>query len=99
MEILVNGNTHTHHTQAERRLLLTGTPLQNNLLELMSLLGFVMPSVFCPYLQHLQTAFRHSHYTTSSEAVGYRAGVQSQGDYETIHFEEVEKRGSERILY
>ena len=36
----------------------------------MSLLSFVMPSVFRPYLQHLQTAFRHSHYTTSSEAVG-----------------------------
>lgn len=31
---------------AERRLLLTGTPLQNSLLELMSLLCFVMPSIF-----------------------------------------------------
>ncbi|XP_070567797.1 SWI/SNF-related matrix-associated actin-dependent regulator of chromatin subfamily A containing DEAD/H box 1-like [Ptychodera flava] len=32
--------------RAERRLLLTGTPLQNNLLELMSLLCFVMPNMF-----------------------------------------------------
>ena len=54
----------TKHTkltpQAERRLLLTGTPLQNNLLELMSLLSFVMPSVFRPYLQSLRSAFQHS---------------------------------------
>ncbi|KAI5289774.1 hypothetical protein KEM54_003247 [Ascosphaera aggregata] len=31
---------------AEFRLLLTGTPLQNNLQELVSLLGFILPSVF-----------------------------------------------------
>uniref|UniRef100_T1J3V7 SWI/SNF-related matrix-associated actin-dependent regulator of chromatin subfamily A containing DEAD/H box 1 homolog n=1 Tax=Strigamia maritima TaxID=126957 RepID=T1J3V7_STRMM len=32
--------------KAKHRLLLTGTPLQNNLIELMSLLMFVMPNVF-----------------------------------------------------
>jgi hypothetical protein len=32
--------------QAEHRILLTGTPLQNNLIELMSLLIFVMPHMF-----------------------------------------------------
>lgn len=31
---------------AERRLLLTGTPLQNNLMELWSLMYFLMPHVF-----------------------------------------------------
>ncbi|XP_064473024.1 SWI/SNF-related matrix-associated actin-dependent regulator of chromatin subfamily A containing DEAD/H box 1-like [Ornithodoros turicata] len=31
---------------AQRKILLTGTPLQNNLVELMSLLSFVMPTMF-----------------------------------------------------
>lgn len=42
---------------AERRLLLTGTPLQNNLLELMSLLCFVMPEVFMGKTEHLKRMF------------------------------------------
>ena len=33
--------------QAERKLFLTGTPMQNNLVELMSLLVFVMPRYVC----------------------------------------------------
>jgi SNF2 family DNA or RNA helicase len=32
--------------RAKRRLLLTGTPLQNNLMELWSLLHFLMPHIF-----------------------------------------------------
>ena len=32
--------------ESERRLLLTGTPLQNNIKELWSLLNFMMPHVF-----------------------------------------------------
>ncbi|KAG7266229.1 hypothetical protein CRUP_014345 [Coryphaenoides rupestris] len=36
---------HLMAINAEHRLLLTGTPLQNNLLELMSLLNFIMPSI------------------------------------------------------
>lgn len=43
--------------QAERRLLLTGTPLQNNLLELMSLLSFVMPEIFSGKTEHLKKIF------------------------------------------
>ena len=38
-QTLINFNT-------QRRLLLTGTPLQNNLMELWSLLHFLMPSIF-----------------------------------------------------
>ena len=32
--------------QSQRRLLLTGTPLQNNIRELWSLLNFMMPKIF-----------------------------------------------------
>ncbi|KAH8694043.1 putative SNF2 family helicase/ATPase [Talaromyces proteolyticus] len=42
---------------AEFRLLLTGTPLQNNLQELVSLLGFMLPDVFNQYREDLQTIF------------------------------------------
>ncbi|XP_062870336.1 SWI/SNF-related matrix-associated actin-dependent regulator of chromatin subfamily A containing DEAD/H box 1b isoform X2 [Trichomycterus rosablanca] len=37
---------HLMAVNAKYRLLLTGTPLQNNLLELMSLLNFIMPNMF-----------------------------------------------------
>jgi E1A-binding protein p400 len=36
---------------SERRLLLTGTPLQNNLLELWSLMHFLMPAVFSSHAE------------------------------------------------
>ena len=40
--------------QATRKLLLTGTPLQNNLVELMSLLVFVMPDMFANKKEQLR---------------------------------------------
>ncbi|XP_034946491.1 SWI/SNF-related matrix-associated actin-dependent regulator of chromatin subfamily A containing DEAD/H box 1 homolog [Chelonus insularis] len=42
---------------AKHRILLTGTPLQNNLLELMSLLIFVMPSLFAGKQNDLKSLF------------------------------------------
>ncbi|RWS31324.1 SWI/SNF-related matrix-associated actin-dependent regulator of chromatin subfamily A containing DEAD/H box 1-like isoform X3 [Leptotrombidium deliense] len=39
------------------RLLLTGTPLQNDLLELMSLLVFTMPSLFLGEINHIKCLF------------------------------------------
>lgn len=44
---------------AKFRLLLTGTPLQNNLQELASLLAFVLPDVFKDKKDDLATIFKH----------------------------------------
>lgn len=52
------GNLYT--IKSERRLLLTGTPLQNNLLELISLLCFVMPSLFAAKSDDIKTLFRQN---------------------------------------
>ncbi|KAJ8983965.1 hypothetical protein NQ317_008668 [Molorchus minor] len=43
---------------AKHRILLTGTPLQNNLLELMSLLIFVMPKIFAEKTDDLKSLFQ-----------------------------------------
>ncbi|KAL1974496.1 hypothetical protein VTN31DRAFT_4700 [Thermomyces dupontii] len=44
---------------AQFRLLLTGTPLQNNLQELVSLLGFLLPKVFEQHREDLQYIFAY----------------------------------------
>ncbi|XP_054709852.1 SWI/SNF-related matrix-associated actin-dependent regulator of chromatin subfamily A containing DEAD/H box 1 homolog [Uloborus diversus] len=43
--------------KAPRRLLLTGTPLQNNLVELMSLLIFAMPHMFSGKIEQIKQMF------------------------------------------
>merc|ERR1711981_23843 len=43
--------------RGRRKLLLTGTPLQNNLVELMSLLIFVMPGMFANKKEQLKKMF------------------------------------------
>jgi SWI/SNF-related matrix-associated actin-dependent regulator of chromatin subfamily A containing DEAD/H box 1 len=43
--------------KANFRLLLTGTPLQNNLKELISLLDFILPEVFSPKMSKLEFLF------------------------------------------
>lgn len=62
--------------QAEHRLLLTGTPLQNNLLELMSLLNFIMPTMFSNSTMQLSKMFSmvsismHAWYVSSLVSLG-----------------------------
>lgn len=46
--------------QSNFRLLLTGTPLQNNLKELISLLGFLMPTMFREKANELRSIFTHN---------------------------------------
>lgn len=48
---------HLVRINAKHRVLLTGTPLQNNLLELISLLIFVMPSLFAGKQADLKSLF------------------------------------------
>uniref|UniRef100_A0A7N6BMR7 DNA helicase n=1 Tax=Anabas testudineus TaxID=64144 RepID=A0A7N6BMR7_ANATE len=48
---------HLMAINAQHRLLLTGTPVQNNLLELMSLLNFIMPSMFSSSTTQLSKMF------------------------------------------
>lgn len=59
---LKNQNTQNYKSlmqvRAKWRLLLTGTPLQNNLLELMSLLKFIMPHDFKNASEALETIFK-----------------------------------------
>ena len=54
-----NRHNHLMRINAEFRLLLTGTPLQNNLTELMSLLNFIMPHTFAGYNERLEVIFKH----------------------------------------
>ena len=49
------------------RLLLTGTPLQNNLRELASLLGFILPSIFKEHSEALEGIFSHKAKTSDTE--------------------------------
>ncbi|KAK9448778.1 SNF2 family N-terminal domain-containing protein [Limtongia smithiae] len=51
--------------KAEFRLLLTGTPLQNNLQELVSLLAFILPNIFKDKKEDLIGVFKHKAKTTS----------------------------------
>lgn len=68
----LKNSTSKRHRQLMRipakfRLLLTGTPLQNNLQELVSLLSFILPKVFEEMSGSLESIFRYKATTTDSD--------------------------------
>ena len=82
---LKNQNTNNYRNlmqvRAKWRLLLTGTPLQNNLLELMSLLKFIMPSDFKNASEALETIFK----SISIESIAGSMAVRTQGMHHSLH--------------
>lgn len=45
--------------QGKRKVLMTGTPLQNNLIELISLMYFVMTNIFTKYCEDITQLLQH----------------------------------------
>ncbi|PSN39967.1 SWI/SNF-related matrix-associated actin-dependent regulator of chromatin subfamily A containing DEAD/H box 1 [Blattella germanica] len=76
---------------AEHRILLTGTPLQNNLIELMSLLIFVMPHMFEGKKEILKSLF-------SKCPRDNRDGPKSEKEDEMPQFEQEQVAQARRIM-
>ncbi|KAK9468573.1 SNF2 family N-terminal domain-containing protein [Lipomyces arxii] len=64
--------------KAEFRLLLTGTPLQNNLQELISLLAFILPHLFRERQEDLASVFKHKAKTTTDSNDANNMALLSQ---------------------
>ncbi|XP_035180954.1 SWI/SNF-related matrix-associated actin-dependent regulator of chromatin subfamily A containing DEAD/H box 1-like isoform X2 [Oxyura jamaicensis] len=60
---------HLMRINAKSRLLLTGTPVQNNLLELMSLLNFVMPHMFSSRASEIRRMFSSKIKSTEEQSM------------------------------
>ena len=70
--VLRNSNTQRYKSlmriPARCRLLLTGTPLQNSLRELASILAFLMPDIFQEVEENLEIVFKHKAKVNESES-------------------------------
>ncbi|TVY33488.1 ATP-dependent helicase, partial [Lachnellula occidentalis] len=82
---------------AEFRLLLTGTPLQNNLQELAALLAFIMPSIFEERQEDLQYIFKAKATTRDADHAALLS-AQRIGRARTMLTPFVLRRKKEQVL-
>ncbi|CAG4959105.1 unnamed protein product [Parnassius apollo] len=81
--------------KSKHRLLLTGTPLQNNLLELMSLLCFVMPHMFSGKTDDLKSLFQKN---SKVKATKKTNGTNDSVEDEVPAFEQSQITQAKRIM-
>ncbi|EGY23056.1 helicase SWR1 [Verticillium dahliae VdLs.17] len=68
--------------KADWRMLLTGTPVQNNLMELLSLLNFIDPKMFKGHMEHLQYMFSQSRSCSSPNMEHLIGELKNCSDFE-----------------
>ncbi|CAH0585486.1 unnamed protein product [Chrysodeixis includens] len=78
--------------KSKHRLLLTGTPLQNNLLELMSLLAFVMPHMFSGKTDDLKSLFQKNAKSKTTKK------VDGKTEEDELPFEQSQITQAKRIM-
>ncbi|KAH9632929.1 hypothetical protein HF086_002751 [Spodoptera exigua] len=80
------------HAASKHRLLLTGTPLQNNLLELMSLLCFVMPHMFSGKTDDLKSLFQKNAKSKTTK------NAEGKQEADELPFEQSQITQAKRIM-
>ncbi|KAG1469884.1 hypothetical protein G6F56_003000 [Rhizopus delemar] len=75
---------HLMKFKAPFRLLMTGTPLQNNLQELVSLLTFIMPKMFVEYEEEIRSIFKIRTNNTTSDADQKRGTIKVESSVQLL---------------
>ncbi|ODQ66735.1 hypothetical protein NADFUDRAFT_12025, partial [Nadsonia fulvescens var. elongata DSM 6958] len=84
--------------KANFRLLLTGTPLQNNLKELISLLAFILPNIFLECKDDLGAIFKHKAKTTDENSHNPLLSEQRITKAKTMMTPFILRRKKEQVL-